>query len=180
MKKLALLILAFGISFTVSAQKQKIAHISTQQIIQDLAIKDSIPAKIQEFAVQLENEFKRMQTKLDSDINQYMQEKDTLPQFVQQSREEELGLRKQKLQQETLPQFQRMAQNKEQELAIPLQEKLVAAIEKISKKEGYTYVIEEAATLYAGGTDITKIVRVELGLPEVSTTPAQPQFPVGQ
>jgi hypothetical protein len=37
---------------------------------------------------------------------------------------------------------------------------------KIAKNNSFTYIINLEATLYAGGQDITKLVRLELDLPE--------------
>ena len=52
------------------------------------------------------------------------------------------------------------------ELQIPLQNKMNAAIEKVAEANGFSYILQLEATLYAGGEDITKLVRKELGLSE--------------
>ena len=72
-----------------------------------------------------------------------------------------------------------MAQQEEQKLALPLQEKLAKAIEEIAKKDGYTYVLEEATTLFAGGINITKVVRISLGL-TAEALPQTANLPVGR
>ena len=102
----------------------------------------------------------RQQNQLDKDIQKFMAEKETLSPQLAKMKESSLGARKQKLERETVPQFQQMAQQEEQKLALPLQEKLAKAIEEIAKKDGYTYVLEEATTLFAGGINITKVVRI--------------------
>tara|TARA_B110000211_G_scaffold223933_1_gene274421 strand:- start:235 stop:774 length:540 start_codon:yes stop_codon:yes gene_type:complete len=179
MKKFALILLAVGLSFSTFAQKQKLAHINSQEIIRDLAAKDSIPQKLQQFAKELEAEYMRQQNQLDTDIQKFIAEQATLSPQLAKMKESSLGARKQKLERETVPQFQQMAQQKEQELALPLQEKLAEAIETIAKKDGYTYVLEEAATLYSGGTNITKQVRLSLGL-TAEALPQNPNLPVGR
>lgn len=179
MKKLALILLAVGLSFSTFAQKQKIAHINSQEIIRDLAAKDSIPQKLQEFAKELEEEYMRQQNQLDQDIQKFMAEKASLSPQLAKMKESSLGARKQKLERETVPQFQQMAQQEEQKLALPLQEKLAKAIEVIAKKDGYTYVLEEAATLFAGGTNITKVVRISLGL-SAEALPQAANLPIGR
>ena len=179
MKKFALILLAVGLSFSTFAQKQKLAHINSQEIIRDLATKDSIPQQLQKFAKDLEAEFTRQQNQLESDIQKFVSEQATMDPQLAKMKEASLGGRKTKLERETLPQFQQMAQQKEQELALPLQEKLAKAIEEIAKKDGYTYVLEEASTLYSGGTNITKLVRVKLGLP-AEALPQTAGLPVGR
>ena len=42
--------------------------------------------------------------------------------------------------------------------------KIEAAVKKIGKANGYTYVLDINAALYAAGTDITDLVKQELGL----------------
>jgi outer membrane protein len=179
MKKIALILLAVGLSFSTFAQKQKLAHINSQEIIRDLAVKDSIPEKLQKFNQELQNEFLRQQTQLEQDIQKHMSEKPTMSPQLVKMQEESLGQRRQTLERVTGPKFQELAQQEEQKLALPLQEKLIEAIEKIAKENSYTYVLEEAAILYAGGTNITKLVRVSLGLPSESIAPAA-GLPVGR
>lgn len=165
MKKFALILLAVGLTFSTFAQKQKIGHVNFQEIIVDLATQDSLRFKLQKFNQELESELISQQQQLEVDIKNFMAEQATLTPQLAKMKESSLAGRKQKLERETVPQFQQMAQEEEQKLAAPLQEKIKIAIEKIAKENGYTYVLEVSGILYAGGTDITKLVRVELGLP---------------
>lgn len=175
MKKLALVLVAVGLSFTTFAQKNfKIGHCDTQQILQDLAEKDSVAYKLQAYGQQLEAMYKQEEATLQSDIDQYMKTKATLSPEIARMKEDQLKRRSAALQQETLPRYQQEAAREEERLTSPVQEKVLAAIKKIAEENGFTYIIDESATLYAGGTDVTKLVRIALGLtPEhvESTTP---------
>ena len=71
-----------------------------------------------------------------------------------------------RFQEETLPQMQNSLKNKELFYIAPIEKKITEAIQKLAKRNSFTYIINLEATLYAGGEDITKLVRVELGLPE--------------
>ena len=37
-------------------------------------------------------------------------------------------------------------------------------IKEVAKKNGYDYIFEEAATLFAGGNDVSNLIRKHLGL----------------
>lgn len=180
MKKLALIILAFGLSISTFAQKQKIAHVDYQEIIEDLATKDSLRFKLQKFNQELEAELVRQQQQLDLDIKNFMAEQATLTPQLAKMKESSLAGRRQKLERETVPQFQQMAQQEEQRLALPLQDKIAKAVGKVAKEKGYTYVLEGSGILYAGGTNITKLVRLELGLTAEALPKPTAGLPVGQ
>ena len=73
---------------------------------------------------------------------------------------------KQEFQEVTYPTMQQSLQNKMAELQVPVEKKITEAIEKVAKANGFTYILQLEAALYAGGEDITKMVRKELGLSE--------------
>lgn len=170
MKRLALLILVVGLSIPTFAQKQKLAHVNTQQIINDLAVKDSVEFKLKKLAAEYQAQFAKHEQDLNADINEFMLKKDSMSATIRQMEQERLSRERQELEQVIAPRLQQGLQAEEQKLSLPIQEKVLAAIEKIAKAKGYTYVIEEASALYAGGTDITALVRTELGLPAKSAT----------
>ena len=57
-------------------------------------------------------------------------------------------------------------QKKQQELLMPIQEKLQKAIKDVGAENGYTYIVDPAALLYTGpnAIDATPLVRKKLGL----------------
>ena len=67
--------------------------------------------------------------------------------------------------------MQNSLKNRELFYLAPIEEKITKAIEKIANQNSFTYIISQEATLFAGGEDITKLVRLELGLPEEDDNP---------
>ena len=61
---------------------------------------------------------------------------------------------------------QQDVQKKQQELLMPIQEKLQKAIKDVGAENGYTYIVDPAALLYTGpnAIDATPLVRKKLGL----------------
>lgn len=168
MKKLILasvfaLITSFGF-----AQKLKIGHVNTQQIMQSLSIKDSLQNKFMAYQSMLQVELERQQNELvkEEQVIMEAQKNNSLPQEILQQRYQALMKDKQEFQEVIYPQMQQSLQNKMTELQIPLEEKITTAIQTVAKANGFTYVLQLEATLYANGEDITKMVRKELGLPE--------------
>ena len=86
---------------------------------------------------------------------------------IRKVQEEELMSLQQRLQ-TTYQTLQQEAQKKQMELLQPLQEKLKAAIESVSKKQGLTMVYDmmSGAILYKSdaAVDITPAVKKELGI----------------
>lgn len=166
MKKIVLLFVIAVSSISLFGQKQKIGHVDVQQIMQSLAIKDSVQQKFLDYQSIYQKELERIQNELISEEQKLADDQKTLPEEIFQQRYQSLLRRKQEFQEVTYPEAQQRLQQKMTELQIPLEEKLNAAIEKIAKENGFIYILQLEATLYAGGEDITKLVRKELGLSE--------------
>jgi len=166
MKKVILL-LFLSLNVTIAfSQKQKIGHVNTQEILQSLYIKDSIQFKLVDFQKVLENESRRIQSELYNEQIELEKLKDSLPTEIFNQRYQRLMSDSKRFQEETLPQMQNSLKNKELFYIAPIEKKITEAIQKIAKNNSFTYIINLEATLYAGGQDITKLVRLELGLPE--------------
>jgi outer membrane protein len=179
MKKIILLFV-FAISSTIIfAQKQKIGHVDVQQIMQSLALKDSIQKKFLDYQSIYQKELERIQNELIQEEQRLAEEQKTLPEEIFQQRYQSLLRRKQEFQEVTYPEAQQRLQQKMTELQIPLEENLNIAIEKVAKENGFVYILQLEATLYAGGENITKLVRKELGLPEEAEDQPMGMIPGG-
>ena len=73
-------------------------------------------------------------------------------------------------------QIQQQFEQKRQELSLPIQRRLQAAIQEVAKENGYSYVFPKEALLVAPpGDDLAALVRKKLGLRAASTSTPQPQ-----
>ena len=67
-------------------------------------------------------------------------------------------------------------EQKRQELSIPIQKKLQAAIEEVAKENGYTYIMpKEALIVMPPANDIGPLVIKKLGLKAPSDSTAAPK-----
>ncbi len=166
MRRSIILSLVCLISLGVFAQKQKIGHVNTQQIMQSLFVKDSIQTKYMAFQTMLQGELQKIQTDLVTREQELAQKQATMEKSLFDIQAQALMRDKQEFQEVTYPTMQQSLQNKMAELQVPVEKKITEAIEKVAKANGFTYILQLEATLYAGGEDITKLVRKELGLSE--------------
>jgi outer membrane protein len=107
-----------------------------------------------------------MQTELENKFMDYQANAESMSAIIKQTKEAEINdLR------ERMDAFEGTAtqdlQDKELELTSPIIEKARAAVEKVAKENGYTYIYNstEGLLLYATPTDdIIELVKAELGI----------------
>jgi outer membrane protein len=114
------------------------------------------------------------QNTLNEAIKKFIKDSTTMNASLKEVKRSEL----QKQSQELAGEQQRMQndfEQKRQELSIPIQKKLQAAIEAVAKENGYTYVMPtQALIVMPPGNDIGPLVIKKLGLKEpTTTTPAK-------
>ena len=163
MKQL-LILLTFLISsqFLATAYAQsKTAHVDTKLLMDTLPSRRKAIVEIQEVTKRSETELIDLDKQLQKVYTDYMAVKPNQSEQLNQYEESRL----QKLQQDL--------QKREQELTSLIQNmtasmndktlKIVQqAVKNVAQKKGFQYVLEEATTIYAGGTSITNDVIIEL------------------
>lgn len=168
MKHVKLFLIALITLGTVSLSnaQSKIAHISTQELIEampDYQDARSQISKLQDsYSSQIEDMYKELQEK----SKKYESE-------APDQNDEENQKRMQDLQEsnERVRNFQQSAQKelgeKQESLMKPLLDKAKSAIEKVAEQEGYEYVLdstEGGGVLVADGHDLMPEVKKELGI----------------
>jgi outer membrane protein len=166
MKKLvAIAVLFFGMVSFTNAQT-KVAHINTQQLIS--AMPEMKEAK---------DEFDKLQQSLGADIQASVTEyRNKLTQYTNEapgktdaendSRKKELAELETRIQ-EAQGAAQKTAEQKYIDLTKPIQEKALAAIQKVARAQGFAYVLDEtpgSGLLLADGTNFMDSVKKELGI----------------
>lgn len=167
LKWIALSICALLICGSLSAQnKAKYAHLNSSDLMQVMPGRDSAQKVLETLNAQLEEELKLMYSEYQNKVNQFQQDQATMSQAMQQAKMQDLEDLKKRI--ETFQeQAQGELQEKQEELLKPLVDKAKAAIAKVAKENGYTYVFDTAVgTLlyYDGGEDIIEQVKKELGI----------------
>jgi outer membrane protein len=152
-----------GIS-TVSAQK--FARINLQDIVIAMPEFEQAQKNLESFGKDLQEQMEQIQVEFNNKVADFQKNQATMAASIKQMKQQELEQLQQRY-----AEFQQIAQQdfqkKQQELALPIQEKLDAAIAKVSKAAGYSAVFDSMAFVYfdeAQVVDINPAVKKELGI----------------
>ena len=179
MKRLLMFAVALVISTTSMAQKQKIGHVDVQAILVDLAVRDSFQFKINKKQLEFQKVLDYEKTRVETQIQNFMKgiqsgAIDKNSEFAQ-AEQNRLLQEKDRVYNQIPQQLQNQLMNFQAKLEQPLMDTLQAAIKRVSKGLALAYVHDESGLLYVGdgSVDITKQVRIALGLPEEGYTEAE-------
>ena len=168
MKQIKTLLIAtalfIGATSFVQAQ-DKIAHISTQELVSSMPEMKSAQAQMEKLGKTYEADIKNMATELDTKVKQYDAESATKTQEENAKRVQEVQTMEQNIRQYQ-QQAQKDMQQKEVDLLKPITEKAKAAILKVARAQGFDYVLDASqggGVIIADGTDLLVAVKKELG-----------------
>ena len=151
MKKIILIVAAALVSLSASAQK--FAHVNFNELVMLMPAADSARAQIAASQQEAQDTYKSMTDEFQVKYQQYQQKSSTWTPAIRESKEKEL-------------------QQQQQQLMAPIQQRAVAAVEKLAKEGGYIYVFEKASMLYVDETqsvDLTPAARKALNIPDGRT-----------
>jgi outer membrane protein len=172
---LTILLISAGIfGFSTTTNAQKIGYISADEIIQLMPEAATVQNQLDQYQQSLSQNAQDKQNALNEAIQKFIKDSTTMSPSLKEVKRSDL----QKQQQELAGEQQRMQndfEQKRQELSVPIQKKLQAAIEAVAKENGYTYVMPtQALIVMPPGNDIGPLVIKKLGLKEpTTTTPAK-------
>ncbi|WP_405292050.1 OmpH family outer membrane protein [Algibacter sp. Ld11] len=151
------------ISFTQA--QTKVAHINTQELIKAMPEMKTAQAELEALSKTYQTDMQGSVTEFQNLQKQYEAEAKNKTDEENQKRILELQEKQQRLQQ-----FQQDAQkdlqSKEIALLQPITEKAKAAILKVSRAQGYDYVLDSGVgvTILADGKDLLNDVKKDLGI----------------
>ena len=148
---------------SIQLSAQKLGHINSQNIIVDMPDYKSALVEFQNYQKSLQDELEMWQKLNQEKLQEYQSKMSEMTEESKQRAEADLQERFQNLEKKQY-EFQTKLQEREQQIMVPIQTKLSAAIKDVSKKNGYDYIFEEASTLFAGGNDVSDLIRKHLGL----------------
>jgi outer membrane protein len=146
-----LVALLCGLALTTAhAQTQKIGYADWEYIFSQMPQYKQIDSELKTHGAQLENTMKAKQQDLQTKYKAYEAMPATTPEAIKADKERELqqlneGL--QKFSQEA----QASLQKKQQDLMMPIYEKIGKAVEEVAKENGYTFIINPTLS---GGIDV--------------------------
>ena len=166
-KKITLILMVALLPLFAAAQTVKLGYINSQEVMMMMPEVNDVEKQLAEFNEKNMKYLQDMEKEIQDKYAKYEQEKDNMTEAIRKVQEEELMGLQQRLQ-TTYQALQQEAQKKQAELLKPLQDKLMAAIESVSKKQGLTMVYDmmSGAIVYKSETaiDITPAVKKELGI----------------
>ena len=164
MKQIILTTVLMLVLFT-SSSAQKFGHINAQDVLMNLPERAEAQGTIESQASEYEAEVTRMQQDLQTKFAEYQAKSETWPTAIREQKERELqGL------DQGLQEFGSTIQNElavlEQELLMPMIDRVQAAINAVGAENGFTYIFDSStgATVYNGGEDVSELVKVKLGM----------------
>ncbi|MBQ7192011.1 MAG: OmpH family outer membrane protein [Paludibacteraceae bacterium] len=164
MKKIFVL-MALVLPMLVNAQK--FGYVNTSELLQLMPEVKVAEARIDSLNKQYENMIVGMQEELKKKVADYEQKRAGMTEAMQQIQEDELLNLQQRIQ-NTYQQLQQDAQMKQQEMFVPIQEKMLKAIQAVGDREGFTYIFNSSQSVLVytapSATNVMESVKKELGI----------------
>jgi len=165
--KSIMIVALFLCAASVSAQNMKFGHINSQDLMMAMPERDSAEAKLKRYAKQLQDQIETLQVEFNKKYQDYFQKKATFTDAIREMKEKELNdldARAKEFEQTAQQDYQR----EQGDLMKPIVEKANAAIQKVSKANGFLYVfdISSGAITYFSdqSIDILPLVKKDLGI----------------
>jgi len=162
-----------ALSFLGASAQTKIGYINTEEVIGAMPETDKANKELQEYQDLLGKQYDDLQKEANDKSEQFIKDSATYSASKKEfMRDEILKLIQQ------VNGFQQMAQDKTKEMAqkkfAPIQEKALAAIKAVAKKNGYTYVLDVNSVIVGpDGDNLLPLVKKELGIKDTPAAPAQ-------
>jgi len=158
---LAITLFIGSMSF-ISAQ-DKVAHINTQELVAAMPEAKAAQAEIEKFGKSLQADLENTTKEMQAKATQYDSEASTKTDEENNKRIQEIQTMRQGIESFRLDAQQQM-QKKQADLLAPIQQKALAAIEKVATAQGILYVIDRSTLIVAKGKDLMADVKKELGI----------------
>lgn len=160
MKKI---ILMLAMVLPTLASAQKFAYINSQELFAQMPELKVVEQKLDSLNKEYEALLTTMQEEYQKKFSDYQQKQATMTDAIRQISEEEIMSLQQRIQ-TTYQTAQQDVQKQERELLVPIQSKMVKAIQEVGAANGYTYIFDTAATLYVGADAINLMAEVKKAL----------------
>ena len=158
------------LGFTAFGQETptKIGHINADQLLQIMPETKEAQTAIETYRGQLENDLTVMETELQTKIQSFRENEKMMTTLSRETKTKEIQDIQQRIQEYSMKAQEDFAA-KQEELLTPIIEKASAAVQKVAKDNGFTYILDssesKAVVIFAeNGIDIMDLVKAELGL----------------
>lgn len=145
MKKIIIALL-LALPFTVMAQDLKIGIFNSQEVITIMPEYSSAMSELENINLKYQTEGKKLQEELEKKYQEYTATAETLDPAIRQYKETELARLQQSIQ-EFATNAETTLKKKQQELMMPIINKIQQAIKKVGDENNFTYIIDNAANV---------------------------------
>lgn len=162
MKKIIITIM---LALPILASAQKFGHINTQELFSQMPEVAQVKLKMDTIQGQYENQLASMNEEFQKKVQDYQSQEATMAEAIKQIRQQELQEMQQRIQLFYQTAEQDIQKN-QQELLVPVHERMAKAIKAVGEREGYTYIFDSQAMVHIGADaiDATPAVKKELGI----------------
>ncbi len=166
LKKLFIAVLCC-LPLTMAAQTFKFGTVNTAEVLAVMPERADAEKQMQDLTRRYEDEFVKLQEDFQKKYLEVQAMGDTVPETILMRRYEELQAMDQRIQS-----FRQVAEQdiakKQEELFMPIQQKLMEAINAVGAENNFTYIFDVNAPYYKGTTneDVTPLVKAKLGIKE--------------
>lgn len=152
---------------TMMAQELKLGHVNSQEILMAMPEMATIEKTLDDLQTEWENTIVKSREEYMSKIKDFQEKQATMPESIKQARQSEIIDIEQRL--STLNQTASQdLQQKQQELLVPVIEKIRKAISEVGAENKFTYIFDLAtqSILFEaqGANDATPLVKAKLGI----------------
>lgn len=165
MLKKILVIAAVVLTLPVIAAAQKFGVVDVNTIFTAMPETTAAQNQLQEASKKYEGEFSKLQEEINKKIQEYQGLAADTPESIKERRQQEIQELGQKV-----DTFRNTAsqdlERQQQQLMMPIQQKLSDAIKAVGQEGGYTFIFENGIPVFTGNdvTDVTNAVKAKLGL----------------
>lgn len=147
-----------------SEAQNKIGYLSADEVIVLMPEAAKIDTQLNQYQQSLYLNAQDKQTELNDAVQKFYKDSATMTASLKEVKRKDLQAKVQELQGED-QKIQNLFEQKRQELSLPLQRKLQAAIQEVAKENGYAYVFpREALLVMPPADDIGALVKKKLGV----------------
>lgn len=153
------------ITTSLNAQSE-VAHINSLQLIAAMPEMKIAKKEFDNFQASLGEDIQASVTKYRNKLTQYTNEAPTKTDAENDARKKELGELEAKIQEDQAA-AEKKAEQKYVDLTKPIQEKALAAIQKVGRAKGFKYILDSTegnGLLLSEGTNLMNAVKKELGI----------------
>ncbi len=163
-KKLIIAILCC-LPLTMVAQSFKFGTVNTGEVLMAMPERAEAEKQMQDLTKRYEDEFVKLQEDFQKKYVEFQSMGDTIPEAIKIRRSEEIQTMYQRIESFRQIADQDLAK-KQEEFMIPIQQKLMDAIQAVGSENGFTYIFDANAAYYrgVGNEDVTPLVKTKLGI----------------